>query len=84
MGAQPERSILQWSMQIENKHYDDWEQWSKAQVMEQIQRSAAFSGAQAPEAEQKMLGGVEGRGAPRSDPFAAEEASRAGVVRGSI
>ncbi|KAK5080072.1 mitochondrial ribosomal small subunit component [Exophiala xenobiotica] len=86
MGAQPERSILHWSMQIENKHYNDWEQWSKSQVMEQIQRSAAFSGAVAPEAEQKMLGGdgQDPRGARRADPFVAEAASRAGIMTGTL
>ena len=83
MGAEPERSILQWSMQIENKHYDDWEQWSKSQVMEQIQRSAAFSGAVAPEAEQKMLGGNV-QHPRRGDPFAAEAATRAGVRTGTL
>lgn len=83
MGAQPEKSILQWSMKIENKHYDDWEQWSKSQVMEQIQRSAAFSGAVAPEAEQKVLGG-DGQDPRRGDPFAAEASRRAGIVRGTI
>jgi len=86
MGAQPERSILQWSMKIENKHYDNWEQWSKSQVMEQIQRSAAFSGAVAPDAEQKMLAGDagDGRDPRRGDPFAAEAARRGSVVRGTI
>lgn len=83
MGAQPERSILQWSMQIENKHYNDWEQWSRSQVMEQIQRSAAFSGAVAPEAEQKVLGG-DGSDPRRGDPFANEAVRRGTVVRGTI
>jgi small subunit ribosomal protein S23 len=37
-------SILQWSMQIENKQYDDWEEWSRKTVVEQMQRNAAFAG----------------------------------------
>jgi small subunit ribosomal protein S23 len=37
-------SILQWSMQIENKQYDDWEEWSRKSVVEQMQRNAAFAG----------------------------------------
>lgn len=44
MGAEPDRSILQWSQEIENKVYDEWEEWSRSQVVEQMQRSAAFSG----------------------------------------
>lgn len=37
-------SILQWSMQIENQQYDDWEEWSRKTVVEQMQRNAAFAG----------------------------------------
>lgn len=72
MGAQPEKSILQWSMQIENKHYDDWEAWSREQVMELTQKNAAFSGEVAPRAEERMLnnGGVSGESA--SSPWAVE------------
>lgn len=43
-GAQFGPSILQWSMQIENKQYDDWEDWSRKMMVEQMQRNAAFAG----------------------------------------
>lgn len=86
MGAQPEMSILQWSMKIENKHYDDWEEWSKKQVVEQMQRNAAFSG-EVLNAEDTMLGegsrsGQSGggyMGTRSTDPFVGEMARRSQI-----
>ncbi|KAJ9663557.1 mitochondrial ribosomal small subunit component [Neophaeococcomyces mojaviensis] len=89
MGAQPEMSILQWSMKIENKHYNDWEEWSRQQVVEQMQRSAAFSG-EVMNAEDNVLREGAGQGQRpqlgagfgmrgRSDPFAGEAERRASV-----
>lgn len=81
MGAQPEKSILQWSMQIENKHYDDWEVWSREQVMELTQKNAAFSGEVAPRAEERMLNNG-GTDAPATSPWAVEAQRKSTVLRG--
>lgn len=43
-GAMFGKTPLQWGIQVENKHYDDWERWAKEQVVLQDQRSAAFAG----------------------------------------
>lgn len=83
MGATPEKSILQWSMAIENKHYDSWEEWSRAQVMELMQRNAAFSGEVAPKAEQRMLNGDDDAGSTSAkDPFAVQAQRNSKVLRG--
>lgn len=82
MGATPEKSILQWSMQIENKQYDNWEEWSRAQVMELMQKNAAFSGEVAPKAETRMLNGDTQSAGAASDPFAVEAQRNSNVMRG--
>ena len=71
-------SILQWSMQIENKQYDDWEQWSRKTVTEQMQRNAAFAGDTSIVEDNLLEGAVEG-GANKtgSEVFAAEGARQA-------
>lgn len=81
MGAQPERSILQWSMQIENKHYDDWEAWSREQVVELTQKNAAFSGEVAPRAEERMLNNG-GTDESATSPWAVEAQRNSTVLRG--
>ena len=43
-GARFGPSVLQWSMQIENKQYNDWEEWSRKAVVEQMARNVAFAG----------------------------------------
>ena len=43
-GAVFGKTPLQWGMQVENTHYDDWERWAKEQVVLQGQKSAAFAG----------------------------------------
>ena len=43
-GAHFGPSRLQISMQIENQQYDNWEEWSRKTVVEQMQRNAAFAG----------------------------------------
>ncbi|KAK5082643.1 mitochondrial ribosomal small subunit component [Lithohypha guttulata] len=82
MGATPEKGVLQWSMQIENKHYNDWEAWAKGQVSEQIQRSAAFSGELAPAPEQQILGA--GNPGSTRGPFGTQQQLSARVNRGEI
>lgn len=82
MGATPEKSILKWSMQIENKQYDNWEEWSRAQVMELMQKNAAFSGEVAPKAETRMLNGDTQSAGAASDPFAVEAQRNSNVMRG--
>jgi small subunit ribosomal protein S23 len=43
-GAVFGKTPLQWGIQVENTHYDDWERWAKEQVVLQGQKSAAFAG----------------------------------------
>lgn len=81
MGATPEKSILQWSMQIENKHYNEWEEWSRGQVMELMQKNAAFSGEVAPKAEERMLNSGGNEENP-SSPWAVEAQRKSNVLRG--
>lgn len=81
MGARPEKSILQWSMQIENKHYDNWEAWSREQVMELTQKNAAFSGEVAPRAEERMINNP-GNDDPPTSPWAVEAQRKSTVLRG--
>lgn len=57
MGAEPEEGVLQWGMRVENKWYNDWQEWSEGQVMEQMQRSAAFSDSVAP-VDDTLIGGT--------------------------
>lgn len=57
MGAEPEEGVLQWGMRVENKWYNDWQDWSEAQVSEQMQRSAAFADSAAP-VDDTLLGGT--------------------------
>ena len=42
--AQFGTSMLQVGVQLENKHYDGWEAWSRRMVTELAQRNAAFAG----------------------------------------
>lgn len=56
-GAEPDRSVLQWSQEVENKVYNEWEEWSRSEVVAQMQRNAAFSGEIAVEGEDKALQG---------------------------
>ena len=43
-GAVFGKNPLQWGIQVENRQYDDWERWSKEQVVLQQQKNAAFAG----------------------------------------
>jgi small subunit ribosomal protein S23 len=78
-------SILQWSMQIENKQYDDWEEWSRKTVVEQMQRNAAFAG-DTTNVEDDLLEDVvvEEENKTGSEVFAAEGARQAAQGRKSI
>ena len=44
MGAQFGKSAIQIGMQLESQMYNDWEEWSRAQSAEMMQRAAAFEG----------------------------------------
>lgn len=44
MGAQFGKSAIQISMGIESEMYNDWEAWSRQQLVEQMSRNAAFEG----------------------------------------
>lgn len=44
VGADFGSSLNQRSIELENKMYDDWERWSRQTVVENVQRSAAFTG----------------------------------------
>jgi small subunit ribosomal protein S23 len=81
-GAYFGKDLLQWSMDVEDQQYDDWERWARAQVIENMQKTAAFEGgsmpaeeealADAPSEEQKGTGGA----------AFAQEASRGAGQRG--
>lgn len=43
-GAVFGKNPLQWGIQVENKHHDDWERWAREQVVLQQQKNAAFAG----------------------------------------
>lgn len=47
-------NALVWGMQNESKMYDDWEAWSRKQMVEQQQRSASFAGEAAPSEEEAI------------------------------
>lgn len=79
MGADTEKSILQWSMQIENKHYDDWEEWSRSQVVELIHKNAAFSGEALPSPEQTLVN--DNDSVQESGPWGVQSAKNANIVR---
>ena len=79
-GAQFGPSILQWSMNNENKQYDNWEEWSRKTVVEQMQRNAAFAG-QTMNVEEALTGEtIEPKG-PGSDLFAQEQARQSASGR---
>jgi small subunit ribosomal protein S23 len=44
VGADFGKSLNQKSIELEDQMYDDWERWSRQKVMENMQKSAAFSG----------------------------------------
>lgn len=46
VGANFGKTLNQKSIEIENQMYDDWERWSRQTIMENMQRSAAFTGQQ--------------------------------------
>ena len=77
-------SILQWSMQIENKQYDDWEEWSRKTVVEQMQRNAAFAGDTTTVEDDLLEGMVEEDNKTGSEVFAAEGARQASQGRRAI
>ena len=84
MGANFGPSVLQWSMQIENKQYDDWEEWSKKTVIENMQRNAAFAG-ETMNVEEELIEAVTGPDdKPGSSVFANEGARQAAQGRGVI
>jgi len=67
-------------MQIENKQYDDWEEWSRKTVVEQMQRNAAFAG-EAMNVEEELIEEVAGDETPGASVFAAEEGRQAALGR---
>ena len=77
-------SILQWSMQIENKQYDDWEEWSRKTVMEQMQRNAAFAGDATNVEDDLLEDAAEEGNKTGSEVFAAEGARQAAQGRTGI
>ena len=44
MGAQFAESRIEKDMRRENKAYAEWESWSRTEVVDQMQRAAAFAG----------------------------------------
>ena len=72
-GAQFGPSILQWGMNNENKQYDNWEEWSRKNVVEQMQRNAAFAG-QTMNVEEALVGETTEPKGNESDLFAQEQA----------
>ena len=74
-------SALQLSMQIENKQYDDWEEWSKKTVIEQMQRNAAFAGDTTNVEDDLLEETVEEDNKTGSEVFAAEGARQASQGR---
>ena len=77
--------IMQWSMQIENKQYDDWEEWSRKTVVEQMQRNAAFAGDTTNVEDDLSEDAVEDDTSKTgSSVFAAEEARQAAHSRKAI
>lgn len=77
-------SILQWSMQVENKQYDDWEEWSRKMIVEQMQRNAAFAGDTTNVEDELLENVVEEDNKMGSDVFAAEGARQAAQGRRAI
>lgn len=55
MGAEFGPSRIEVGMGIENQHYDDWERWSRLQVVEMMQKMAAFEGGTAMPVEREAL-----------------------------
>lgn len=43
-GANFAPDVVTWGMALEDEAYNDWEQWSRQQVLEREQRRAAFTG----------------------------------------
>lgn len=53
-GAIFQKTANQWGLEIENKMYDEWEKWSRAQMLELIAKNSAMAGETMP-AEQEAL-----------------------------
>lgn len=83
-GAHFGPSILQWSMQIENKQYDDWEEWSRKTVVEKMQRNAAFAGDTTNVEDDLLEDAVEEDDKTGSEVFASEEARQTAQGRRRI
>ncbi len=81
MGANFGPTILQWSMQIENKQYDDWEEWSKKVVIENMQRNAAFAGETTNVEEEMLDAETDADSSPGSSVFASEQVRQAAQGR---
>lgn len=83
------KSVLQWSLELENKQYDDWEAWARSQVADMTQRNAAMGGEPATSPEERVLRTpqnmpVRPGAPPRPAPagvFGAEAARRSQVMR---
>lgn len=71
-------------MQIENKQYDDWEEWSRKTVVEQMQRNAAFAGDTTNVEDNVVEDMLEEESKTGSEVFAGEEARQAAQGRRAI
>lgn len=76
MGATPEKDVLQWGMQVENKHYDDWERWAREELNVQLQRNSAMTGDIAPAPEQQLLEAATPVQGQQHGAFAVQERSQ--------
>lgn len=56
MGARFGMSYNQVSMKIESDIYDEWEKWARAQLVEQMSKTAAFEGTSGMNIEQEVAG----------------------------
>lgn len=86
MGATPEKDALQWGMQVENKHYDDWERWAREELMLQLQRNSAMTGEVAPAPEQQILeaGHQQGQAQISNGAFDVQQRAQQGIRSRSI
>lgn len=75
MGAVFNKTANQWSLEIENKMYNDWERWSKEQHLDQMARNSAAAGETMP-VEQDALQETTDFERP-TDPFLAQERRQA-------
>jgi small subunit ribosomal protein S23 len=72
------KDVLQWSMEVEDRQYDDWERWSRAQVIENLQKTAAFEGGTMPAEEEQLVDAAPAEQETGGSAFALEAGRGAG------